>query len=307
MKLVFLGTPDFAVPSLERIIASKHEILAVVTQPDKPVGRKNVLTPSPVKVCALKHGLKVLQYNKIRTEGVGDLKNLAPDIMVTCAFGQILSQEIIDIAPRGIINVHASLLPKYRGAAPIQYSVINGDTETGVTIMQTEAGIDTGDILSVEKTPIDPDETAGELFERLSELGAKLIVETLDKIEAGKITPVKQDETKATHVKMLTRETGKIDWTKSAKDIKNLVRGTNPWPAAHTFLNGKTLKIFVVNTLDGDFDGQIGEVLRADKKLVVKCGQGAVEILEIQSDGGKRMSATAFDAGRKILKGDILK
>lgn len=307
MKLVFLGTPDFAVPSLERIIASKHEILAVVTQPDKPVGRKNVLTPSPVKVCALKHGLKVLQYNKIRVEGVGDLKNLAPDIMVTCAFGQILSQEIIDIAPRGIINVHASLLPKYRGAAPIQYSVINGDTETGVTIMQTEAGIDTGDILSVEKTPIDPDETAGELFERLSELGAKLIVETLDKIEAGKITPVKQDETKATHVKMLTRETGKIDWTKSAKDIKNLVRGTNPWPAAHTFLNGKTLKIFAVNTLDGDFDGQIGEVLRADKKLVVKCGQGAVEILEIQSDGGKRMSATAFDAGRKIVKGDILK
>ena len=307
MKLVFLGTPDFAVPSLERIIASKHEILAVVTQPDKPVGRNNVLTPPPVKVCALKHGLKVLQYNKIRTEGVGDLKNLAPDIMVTCAFGQILSQEIIDIAPRGIINVHASLLPKYRGAAPIQYSVINGDTETGVTIMQTEAGIDTGDILSVEKTPIYPDETAGELFERLSELGAKLIVETLDKIEAGKITPVKQDETKATHVKMLTRETGKIDWTKSAKDIKNLVRGTNPWPAAHTFLNGKTLKIFAVNTLDGDFDGQIGEVLRADKKLVVKCGQGAVEILEIQSDGGKRMSATAFDAGRKILKGDILK
>ena len=307
MKLVFLGTPDFAVPSLERIIASKHEILAVVTQPDKPVGRNNVLTPSPVKVCALKHGLKVLQYNKIRTEGVGNLKNLAPDIMVTCAFGQILSQEIIDIAPRGIINVHASLLPKYRGAAPIQYSIINGDTETGVTIMQTEAGIDTGDILSVEKTPIFPDETAGELFERLSELGAKLIVETLDKIEAGKITPVKQDETKATHVKMLTRETGKIDWTKSAKDIKNLVRGTNPWPAAHTFLNGKTLKIFVVDTLDGDFDGQIGEVLRADKKLVVKCGQGAVEILEIQSEGGKRMSATAFDAGRKILKGDILK
>lgn len=307
MKLVFLGTPDFAVPSLERIIASKHEILAVVTQPDKPVGRNNVLTPPPVKVCALKHGLKVLQYNKIRTEGVEDLKNLAPDIMVTCAFGQILSQEIIDIAPRGIINVHASLLPKYRGAAPIQYSVINGDTETGVTIMQTEAGIDTGDILSVEKTPIDPDETAGELFERLSELGAKLIVETLDKIEAGKITPVKQDETKATHVKMLTRETGKIDWTKSAKDIKNLVRGTNPWPAAHTFLNGKTLKIFVVEALDGDFDGQIGEVLRADKKLVVKCGQGAVEILEIQSEGGKRMSATAFDAGRKILKGDILK
>lgn len=307
MKLVFLGTPDFAVPSLERIIASKHEILAVVTQPDKPVGRKNVLTPSPVKVCALNHGLKVLQYNKIRVEGVEDLKNLAPDIMVTCAFGQILSQEIIDIAPRGIINVHASLLPKYRGAAPIQYSVINGDTETGVTIMQTEAGIDTGDILSVEKTPIDPDETAGELFERLSELGAKLIVETLDKIEAGKITPVKQDETKATHVKMLTRETGKIDWTKSAKDIKNLVRGTNPWPAAHTFLNGKTLKIFVVDALDGDFDGQIGEVLRADKKLVVKCGKGAVEILEIQSEGGKRMSATAFDAGRKILKGDILK
>ncbi len=307
MKLVFLGTPDFAVPSLESIIKSKHEVLAVVTQPDKPVGRKNVLTPSPVKECALKHGLKVLQYNKIRLEGVEDLKNLAPDIMVTCAFGQILSQEIIDIAPRGIINVHASLLPKYRGAAPIQYSVINGDEETGVTIMQTEAGIDTGDILSVEKTPIYPDETAGELFERLSEIGAKLIVETLDKIEAGQITPIKQDETKATHVKMLTRETGKIDWAKSAKEIKNLVRGTNPWPAAHTFLNDKTFKIFAVNALDGEFEGEIGEVLRADKKLVVKCGQGAVEILEIQAEGGKRMSAQAFNAGRKILKGDILK
>ncbi|HBK01791.1 MAG TPA: methionyl-tRNA formyltransferase [Clostridiales bacterium] len=307
MKLVFLGTPDFAVPSLESIIKSKHEVLAVVTQPDKPVGRKNVLTPSPIKECALRYGLKVLQYNKIRVEGVEDLKNLAPDIMVTCAFGQILSQEIIDIAPRGIINVHASLLPKYRGAAPIQYSVINGDEETGVTIMQTEAGIDTGDILSVEKTPIYPDETAGELFERLSEIGAKLIVETLDKIEAGQITPIKQDETKSTHVKMLTRETGKIDWAKSAKEIKNLVRGTNPWPAAHTILNGKTFKIFAVNALDGEFDGEIGEVLRADKKLVVKCGQGAVEILEIQAEGGKRMSAQAFNAGRKILKGDILK
>ena len=306
MKLVFLGTPDFAVPSLESIIKSKHEILAVVTQPDRPVGRKNILTSSPVKNCALKNGLKVLQYNKIRYEGVDELKRIAPDIMVTCAFGQILSQEIINIPHYGIINVHASLLPKYRGAAPIQYSIINGDKETGVTIMQTEVGIDTGDILLSEKTPIFPDETAGELFERLSNIGARLIVEILDKIEAGQVVPKKQDESKATYVRTLTRETGRIDWNKNSFDIKNLVRGTNPWPVAHTSLNGKILKIFSVNSIDNKYDGKVGEVLRADKKLVVKCGQGAIEILEIQSEGGKRMLASAFIAGRKISKGDIL-
>ena len=185
MKVIFLGTPDFSVPTLKAIIKSHHQLLAVVTQPDKPSGRGERLSYSPVKQVALENNLKVLQYDKIRLQGVDDLKRLAPDIMVTCAFGQILSQEIIDIAPHGIINVHASLLPKYRGAAPIQWSILNGDKETGVTIMQTEAGIDTGDIIAVEKTIISPEETAGELFDRLSFIGAELLVRTLDDIEQG--------------------------------------------------------------------------------------------------------------------------
>ena len=206
MRVVFLGTPDFSVNTLKAIINSKHEVVAVVTQPDKPVGRSSKLVFSPVKQVAVEHNLKVLQYNKIRLEGVDDLKALNADIMVTCAFGQILSQEIIDIAPKGIINVHASLLPKYRGAAPIQWSIINGDSETGVTIMQTEAGIDTGDIICMEKTPISETETAGELFDRLSMLGAKLLVEALDLIESGNATFTKQNDDLATHVKMLKKK-----------------------------------------------------------------------------------------------------
>ena len=314
MNLIFLGTPDFAVPSLKAIIDSKkHNILAVVTQPDKPVGRNAVLTPSPVKVCALEHGIKVLQYNKIRFEGVEDIKKLNPDIMVTCAFGQILSQEIIDIPAHGIINVHASLLPKYRGAAPIQYAVINGDDETGVTIMQTEVGIDTGDILAVKKTKIGDDETAGELFDRLSVLGAELIVDTLDEIENNTIIPVNQDETKATHVKMLTKESGKIDWSNPSEVIRNLIRGTNPWPCAHTFLNGKILKIFKAKNINKEhFDCcndkiPCGTVLEASKKLLVKTGDGVLEIDELQLEGSKRMNSEAFLLGRRINKGDVLK
>ena len=194
MKIVFLGTPDFAVPSLNALITAGYEVVAVVTQPDRPVGRKAVLTPSPVKVAALSHGVKVLQFEKISRDGVEELKKLNADIMVTCAFGQILSKEVIDVAPKGIINVHGSLLPKYRGASPVQYAVINGDKIAGVTIMQTDTGIDTGDILAVEKTDVGEKETAGELFERLSKLGAELLLKTLKKIEDGSVVPVKQDE-----------------------------------------------------------------------------------------------------------------
>lgn len=315
MNLIFLGTPDFAVPSLKAVLADKkHNVIAVVTQPDKPVGRNAVLTPSPVKLCALENGIKVLQYNKIRFDGVEDIKSLKPDIMVTCAFGQILSQELIDIPKYGIINVHASLLPKYRGAAPIQYAVINGDKETGVTIMQTQSGIDTGDILAVEKIQIDENETAGELFGRLSVLGADLLVRTLDKIEKNDVVPVKQDEEKATHVKMLTKESGKIDWSKSAEVIRNLIRGTNPWPCAFTLLNGKLLKIFSAKVVsDEDFSKNVqdfadcGTVVESNKRLIVKTGDGLLEIKELQLEGGKRMFADAFLLGRKVNKGDVLK
>ena len=301
MKIVFLGTPDFAVPVLKAIHGSKHEILAVVTQPDRPFGRKAIITPCAVKTCALNLGLKVLSYEKIRNEGVEDLKALCPDIMVTCAFGQILSQEILDIAKHGVINVHASLLPKYRGSAPIQYSVINGDRETGVTIMQTGLGVDTGDILLQSKLEILPDETAGELFDRLSILGSKIIVEALDKIEKGEINPIPQDERLATHVKMLKKEDGLIDFTKPALDIKNLVRGLNPWPIAYTKYEGKTLKIYNVSTIETL--GNAGEVISVDGGITVATGRGSIVINELQLEGGKKMSAKEFLLGRKIPVG----
>ena len=301
MKIVFLGTPDFAVPVLKAIHGSKHEILAVVTQPDRPFGRKAIITPCAVKTCALNLGLKVLSYEKIRNEGVEDLKALCPDIMVTCAFGQILSQEILDIAKHGVINVHASLLPKYRGSAPIQYSVINGDRETGVTIMQTGLGVDTGDILLQSKLEILPDETAGELFDRLSILGSKIIVEALDKIEKGEINPIPQDERLATHVKMLKKEDGLIDFTKPALDIKNLVRGLNPWPIAYTKYEGKTLKIYNVSIIETL--GNAGEVISVDGGITVATGRGSIVINELQLEGGKKMSAKEFLLGRKIPVG----
>ena len=309
MRVVFLGTPDFAVPSLQLLIKSHHKILAVVTQPDKAVGRKQEITFSPVKKLALENGLKVLQYNKIRLEGVEELKSLNADIMISCAYGQILSQEIIDICPHGIINVHGSLLPKYRGAAPIQYAVLNGDKETGVTIMQTEIGIDTGDMLSVRKTPIGKNETAGELFDRLSVIGAELLIETLDKIEEGTITPIKQDDTKATHVKMIKKEDGVIDWTKDCTQVFNHIRGMNPWPCAFTGLNGKVLKIMSAEAVKANQTAAPGCVISADLNdgLVVACGQGALQILQLQLEGGKRLMARDFLLGRKINVGDLLK
>ena len=308
MRVVFLGTPDFSVNTLKAIINSKHEVVAVVTQPDKPVGRSSKLVFSPVKQVAVEHNLKVLQYNKIRLEGVEDLKALNADIMVTCAFGQILSQEIIDIAPKGIINVHASLLPKYRGAAPIQWSIINGDSETGVTIMQTEAGIDTGDIICVEKTPISETETAGELFDRLSMLGAKLLVEALDLIESGNATFTKQNDDLATHVKMLKKEDGIIDFSKSAREIYNFVRGMNPWPCAYTFLDEKPLKVHSSDIVEIEAFAQPGEVICADSKrgLIIATGNGFIRLKDIQAEGGKKMADTAYLLGHKIEIGTKL-
>lgn len=303
MKLVFLGTPDFAVKALENIIKSKHEVLAVVTQPDKPVGRKAIITPCATKVCALNNGLKTLSYNKISKEGVEDLKSLNPDIMVTCAYGQILSSEILNIPKYGIINIHASLLPKYRGASPIQWAIINGDKTTGVTIMQTAEGVDTGDILDVIETEIYPNETAGELFDRLSLLGAELIVKVLDDIENGKITKTVQDESKATKVGMIKKEDGAIDFSKSATQIVNLIRGLNPWPVAFTTLDGKILKIFKAEVVDKS--GNYGEVLSSsiDSGLVIATGDKAIKVLELQLEGNKRLPIRDFLIGKKIQVG----
>ena len=304
MKVIFLGTPDFSVPTLKAIIKSHHQLLAVVTQPDKPSGRGERLSYSPVKQVALENNLKVLQYDKIRLQGVDDLKRLAPDIMVTCAFGQILSQEIIDIAPHGIINVHASLLPKYRGAAPIQWSILNGDKETGVTIMQTEAGIDTGDIIAVEKTIISPEETAGELFDRLSFIGAELLVRTLDDIEQGTATFTPQDHSSAIHVKMLKKSDGMLDFDNNCETLVNFVRGMNPWPCAFTFLNDKMLKVYKAEKVEDVDDSQYadGQIMFADSKngLVVKCKDGALRLCVIQIEGKKRMKDTDFVIGQRI-------
>lgn len=301
MKIVYLGTPDFAVLPLERINASSHEILAVVTQPDRPFGRKAVITPCAVKTKAIELGLKTLSYEKIRLEGVEDLKALNPDIMVTCAFGQILSKEILDIPKFGVINIHASLLPKYRGSAPIQYAIINGDKKTGVTIMQTDVGVDTGDILLQEEVEISPTETAGELFEKLSNLGANIIVSALDKIERGEITPVKQDESLASHVKILSKSDGVIDFSKPATEINNLVRGLNPWPIAYTYLGDKTLKVYRAEVCLEN--GEIGRVLSTDNGLVIGCGENSIKLLEVQLEGSKKMPIKDFLLGHKLNVG----
>ena len=288
MKVIYLGTPDFAVPALESIINSdNHSVVAVVTQPDRPVGRKNTITPPPVKVTAEKYGIPVYQFEKIRT-------------------GQILSQEIIDICKFGIINVHASLLPAYRGAAPIQFAVINGEKKTGVTIMQTEAGLDTGDIIEQYETEIRKGETAGELAERLSKLGAEKICEVLSEIENGNVTRTKQDDSKAFVVKTIKKENALIDFSKSGEEIEHFVLGMNPSPVAFTYLRGKKLKIYRAAAVNAVSDGKIGEVIQADKRLIVKTGDGDIEITELQEEGGKKMDARSFLLGRKIAAGDVL-
>ena len=303
MKIVFLGTPDFACEALNAIINSKHEVLAVVTQPDKPVGRKAILTPSPVKVLAESNGIKTLTYNKIRLEGIEDLKSLNPDIMVTCAYGQILSREILDIAKYGVINIHASLLPKYRGASPIQWAVINGDKTTGVTIMQTEEGVDTGDIIDSKEIEIDINETAGELFERLSKVGAELIVKVLNDFENSNVSFKKQDESKASKVGMIKKEDGKINFNNSAKSIVNLIRGLNPWPIAFTNYEGKTLKIYASEVVD--ISGNAGEVLLSSLNdgIVVGTMDKAIKIKELQLEGSRKMTVKEFLVGRKIPVG----
>ena len=306
MKTVFFGTPDFAVMPLEKLINSNHDVVAVVTQPDRPKGRSGKPVFSPVKEVALKYSVPVLQFDKIRKEGVEALKSTGADIFVTCAYGQILSREIIDIPPFGIINIHASLLPKYRGAAPIQWSILNGDKKTGVTIMKTEEGVDTGDIILQREIAISDSDTSGTLFEKLSLLGADAATEALDMIERGKAVFIPQDHEKATYVRMLKKEDGNIDWSRSAEDLFNFVRGMNPWPCAFSNYCGKNIKIWAIEISQNVITNALpGQILTSDKKsgITVATGRGAVKITELQLEGAKRMSAKDFLLGRSFEVG----
>ncbi len=305
MKIVYLGTPDFAVLPLVKIIESKkHEVVAVVTNLDKPVGRKGIITPPPVKVTAQKYNIPVYQYEKIRVEGVEDLKKLQPDVMITCAFGQILSKEILDIPKIGVINIHASLLPKYRGASPIHCAILNGEKETGVTIMKTDVGIDTGDMIISKKLSIGNEETCGELFDRLSILGSELILEVLDKIENGTAVFTAQDNKLATYTKIFSKKDAQIDWNESAVNIYNKIRAFNPAPTAYCNLNGEPFKIYSAKITK--LQGKAGEILCAKDELIVACGNDALSLLVVQKAGSKAMNVKDFLRGNKLSEGEKL-
>ena len=310
MKIVFMGTPDFAVGALEAVVAAGHTVTAVVTQPDKAKGRSGQAQFPPVKECAVKHGIPVFQPVKIKApEAVKELKKFEADIFVVAAFGQILSKEILDMPKFGCVNIHASLLPKYRGAAPINWCIINGEKETGVTIQQMNEGIDTGDILAAKSMAIAPDETAESLFDKLSRLGAELIVETLPKLERGEITPVPQDETLASHTKMMSKSLGRIEWNNDAVSIERLVRGLNSWPSAYTFWNKKSLKLWRCEVIDAESENAAlaGKVTAVSKdSFDVACAKGALRVWELQLEGKKRMDAKTFLMGNQVKVGDLL-
>ena len=313
MRIIFLGSPNFALKPLQALLSSRHEVIAVITQPDKPAGRGNKLTPCVVKSFALEKGLKVFSFVKISRDGVDEIRNLKPDIMITAAYGQILSQELIDIPKYGIINIHGSLLPKYRGAAPVQASIMNGEEETGITIMQTEAGLDTGDILSVAKTPIGEYETSGELMDRLSGIGAELLIKTLDDIENNRIVKEPQNHVNATITTKIYKEDCVINFNKSAKQIKNLVCGANPDPIARAILKTSTgeeviVKVLMVKIIDQEISagvpGTIIEPTSAKNGVFVACGSGIIELEKIQFPGKNVVDAKTMVAGRKLNIGD---
>ncbi len=311
MKIVYLGTPLFAVLPLQKLAKTDGaDIIAVVCNKDKPVGRKKVLTAPPVKLAAEELGIPVFQYDKIRAEGVDDIKRLAPDLMITCAFGQILSKELLDIPPLGTLNIHGSLLPAYRGASPVQTAILNGETETGITIMRTDVGVDTGDILMAEKLEIGAEETAGELFNRLSVLGAELIVKAVQEVAEGRAKFTPQDETKATKTGMIDKSAAFIDFNDTAKNVVNKIRAFNPSPVCHTLLSGEPLKIYRARpaTLQESELKKFsaGEVVKADKTLVVRAKEGAVELLILQKAGGKAMEIADFLRGNPVKIGAVL-
>lgn len=315
MKIVFMGTPDFSAVVLEKL-NSVYPVSAVVTGLDKPVGRGYNLAPSPLKVKAIELGIPVLQYAKVSREGLDDIRALHPDIIVTAAFGQILSDAFLAIPKFAVLNVHASLLPKYRGSSPIQWSIINGDEKTGITIMKTVKAVDAGDVLLEKETEIGKKETAGELFDRLAILGGEAIVEAISLVECGKATFTPQDESKVTHCSMINKGDGLVDFSRSAKEIDCFVRGMTPWPSAYTHIGEKTLKIFDVEKVelsdlqksnDQFENAKFGEVVLADKNhgLIVKVADGFIRLHVIQLEGSKRMDDTQFLLGRKIDVGTI--
>jgi len=307
MKVIYFGTPEFAVKPLEKLITNS-EVVAVVTQPDRPVGRSNKPVPCAVKQCALSHNIPVLQYEKIRKEGVDDLKALNADVMVSCAYGQLFSKEILDITPLGMYNIHGSILPKYRGSAPIQWSIINGEEYCGITILKTDVGMDDGDILLTYPVKIEKNETSGELFDRLSVVGANAIVDAIKLLETGKYTLTPQNEAEATTCKMLSQDMSILNFSLPAKQVVNMIHGINPWPVAKVEIEGNIFKVFRA-TERTDLSGNPGEVIVSSNKqgLVIACGDNAVELLEIQPQNGKRMPAKSYLNGKSISLGAIVK
>lgn len=307
MKIIFMGTPDFSVPTLDAIKKDGNEIVLVVTQPDKKKGRKGILTPPPVKEWAVKNNISIFQPVKLREkQNIEELEKYEADVIVVAAFGQILPKEVLDMPKYGCINVHASLLPKYRGASPIQWAILNGDDETGVTTMQMDIGLDDGDILLQKKVPISSEDTGGSLFDKLSKVGADLLIETLHRIEKNDIVRIPQDDEKATHVGLIKKDFGILSFDEENKYILNKIRALNPWPSAFTFYKDKMVKIWKAKSVSFNNKGyEYGDLVVENKdELLVVTRNGAISILELQEEGKKRIKAADFLRGHKIEKGD---
>ncbi len=308
MKIVFMGTPDFAVPALEALVKGGHQVIAAVTQPDKPKGRGKGMAMPPVKEKAMEFAIPVYQPAKVREEGFfRQMRELSPEVIVVAAFGQILPKAILDLPQYRCINIHASLLPKYRGAAPIQWAIINGEKETGVTTMMMDAGLDTGDMLEKTVVPIEEEETAQSLSDKLSAAGGSLILSTLKKVEEGTLTRTPQRDEESCYAKILQKTLGRIDWNREAKLIERLIRGLNPWPSAYTTLNGKSLKLWKAKALLEEYPGEAGQVVKAvGNELLIKTGKGTLKAEALQLEGKKRMEADAFLRGCPIEEGTRL-
>lgn len=302
MRVIFMGTPDFAVPSLQALLDRGDDICAVFTQPDKPKGRGHKLQPPPVKELALRHSLPVLQPDTLRDEAVQEsIAELEPDAIIVVAYGKLLPSKVLSVPRLGCINVHGSLLPKYRGAAPIQWAVINGEKTAGVTTMFMAEGMDTGDMLLKSETEVGPEETSGELFDRLKLLGAKLLTETLDKLEQGELKAIPQDGTQATLAPLLKKEMSALDWSEPAQRIHDRIRGLNPWPCAAAVLDGKRIKLLASQVIEGE--GVPGTAYNLDGELAAACGRGMLRITELQADTGKRMSGKDYLLGHPLKEG----
>lgn len=307
MRIVFMGTPDFAVSALVSLKEAGHEILACVTQPDKPKGRGKAVLMTPVKEKALEYQIPVYQPARVRDESFQEiLRELNPDVIVVAAFGQIIPRSILELPPYGCINIHASLLPKYRGAAPIQWALIDGEKETGITTMQMDEGLDTGDMLEKAVVPISPEETGGSLHDKLGEAGGRLIVSTLEKLEKHALHPVPQTDEGTCYAKKITKDLGNIDWSADADSIERLIRALNPWPSAYTSIEGKTVKIWKAQVLTEEWEGAYGQIVMADKsRLYVKTGKGTLFVEELQLEGKKRMDTASFLRGFQLRQGSL--